>query len=140
MPVAMAFALAAAPPTPTAEASVQAAVQVVRSYYAAVSRRDYRTAYRLWHGGQSYARFRQGYAQTARVTVTPIPPFDTEGAAGSIYTEIDVKIDAMLRSGTHQHFRGSYTLRRVNDVEGSTAAQRRWHIQGARLKPVPAGN
>jgi hypothetical protein len=137
-----AFALAAAdpvPPTPARDRSVAAAVQVVRNYYAAVSRHDYRTAYRIWHGGQSYSRFRRGYAQTARVTVTPIPPFDAEGAAGSIYAEIGVKVDAVLRSGVHQHFTGSYTLRRVNDVEGSTAAQRRWHIESAHLKPVSPG-
>jgi len=136
-----AFVLAATdpvPPTPASERSVAAAVQVVRNYYSAVSRHDYRAAYRLWHGGQSYTRFRQGYAQTARVTVTPIPPFDAEGAAGSIYVEIRVKVEAVLRSGAHQHFAGSYTLRRVNDVEGSTAAQRRWHIESAHLKPVPA--
>lgn len=126
------------PPTPPALTSVQAAVRVVHDYYAAVSRHDYRAAYRLWHGDQSYYRFRRGYAQTARVTVTPIPPFDAEGAAGSIYAEIRVKVDAVLRSGVHQHFTGSYTLRRVNDVEGSTPAQRRWHIESAHLKQVPA--
>jgi hypothetical protein len=137
----VALALAAAdpvPPTPPALASVQAAVRVVHDYYAAVSRHNYPAAYRLWHGAQSYARFRQGYAQTARVTATPIPPFGAEGAAGSVYAEIRVKVDAVLRSGAHQHFVGSYTLRRVNDVEGSTAAQRRWHIEGAQLKPMPA--
>ena len=136
-----ALALAAAdpvPPTPPAETSVRAAVQVVRAHYAAVSRHDYRAAYRLWHSDQSYARFRQGYARTMRVTVTPIPPFDAEGAAGSVYAEIRVKVEAVLRSGAHQHFAGSYTLRRVNDVEGSTAAQRRWHIENAKLKPMPA--
>jgi len=138
----IALALAAVdpvPPTPPAEASVQAAVQVVRDYYAAVSRHDYRAAYRLWHGSQSYAQFRRGYVQTARVAVTPIPPFDAEGAAGSIYAEIRVKVDATLRSGMRQHYSGSYTLRRVNDVEGSSAAQRRWHIESAHLKPVIAG-
>jgi hypothetical protein len=126
------------PPTPPTEASVQVAVQVVRAYYAAVSRQDYRAAYRLWHGGQSYARFRRGYAQTAHVAVTPLPPFEAEGAAGSIYAEIRVKVDATLRSGKRQQYTGSYTLRRVNDVEGSTAAQRRWHIESAHLKPVIA--
>jgi hypothetical protein len=137
----IALALAAAdpvPPTPPAEASVEAAVQVVRDYYSAVSRHDYHAAYRLWHGRQSYAWFRRGYTRTARVAVTPIPPFDAEGAAGSIYAEIRVKVDAVLCSGARQHFVGSYTLRRVNDVDGSTAAQRRWHIESAHLKPVPA--
>jgi hypothetical protein len=138
MPVAvlaLAAVAAAAPPPAT---SVDAAVGVVRAYYAAVSRHDYRAAFALWHGHQSYARFRRGYAQTRYATVTPIPPFESEGAAGSLYVGVKVRVDALLRSGRHQHFTGSYTLRRVNDVPGSTVAQRRWHIVDAHLAPVPA--
>lgn len=127
-----------ATPTPPRETSVQAAVQIVRAYYSAVSRRDYRAAYTLWHGTQSYAHFRQGYAATRSVTVTFLKPGTPEGAAGSTYLEVPVRVDTMLRSGAQQHFVGSYTLRRVNDVPGSTAAQRRWHIESAHLKPLPA--
>jgi hypothetical protein len=140
--LAAALALVAAdpvPPTPSAEASVAAAAGVVSAYYAAVARRDYRAAYALWHGGQDFAHFRRGYARTVRVRVTPIPPFHAEGAAGSVYVEIPVRVDAVLRSGVRQHFVGGYTLRRVNDVEGSTAAQRRWHIVSAHLRKAPAG-
>jgi hypothetical protein len=75
-----------------------------------------------------------------RVWVTPIPPFHAEGAAGSIFAEIPVRVDAMLSSSARQHFVGSYTLRRVSDVPGSSAAQRHWHIENARLKPVSAGH
>jgi hypothetical protein len=138
---ALAWLLAATDPVGAAPPGqgVSAAVGVVRAYYAAVSRHDYRAAFALWHGRQSYARFRRGYAQTVRATVTPIAPFDSEGAAGSVYATVKVRVDALLRSGRYQHFVGSYTLRRVNDVPGSTAAQRRWHIVGAYLAPVPAG-
>ena len=38
-----------------------------------------------------------------------------------------------------QRFVGVYTLRRVNDVDGATVAQRRWHITSAKLKAIPAG-
>jgi len=99
----------------------------------------YRAAYRIWTGGQSYAAFRRGYARTAWTHVTPLPPFAAEGAAGSIYAGIRVRVDARLVDGTRQRFVGNYTLRRVNDVDGSTPAQRRWHIEGAKLKAVPAG-
>jgi hypothetical protein len=136
MPIAVLAPVAvAASPSAT---SVDAAVGVVRAYYAAVSRHDYRAAFALWHGRQSYARFRRGYAQTRYATVMPIPPFESEGAAGSLYATVKVRVDALLRSGRHQHFAGSYTLKRVNDVPGSTAAQRRWHIVDARLASVPA--
>jgi len=121
-----------------APSSADAAVDVVRSYYAAVARHDYATAYGLWHGRQSYRQFRRGYARTVRVLVTPVPPFQAEGAAGSTYATVRVHVDALLRSGRHQHFTGSYTLRRVNDVPGSTDAQRRWHIVSAHLVPVAA--
>jgi len=134
-----AFALAAATPTPLSERSPQAAVQVVRDYYAAVQRHDYRTAYAIWSGGKSFAAFRRGYAGTARVTMTPLPPFRIEGAAGSAFVDVNVRIDARRTDGRAQHFSGSYTLRRVNDVDGASAAQRRWQIVSARLRAVPAG-
>jgi hypothetical protein len=132
---ALALVVIAASPSAT---SIDAAVDVVRAYYSAVSRQDYRAAFALWHGQRSYARFRRGYRQTVRATVTPIPPFESEGAAGSVYATVKVRVDALLRSGRQQHFAGSYTLRRVNGVPGSTAAQRRWHIVSAHLVPVPA--
>jgi len=137
-----ALALAAAdpvPPSPPGETSVDAAAQVVRDYYAAVSRRNYRAAYALWHGRLSYRQFCQGYARTRRARVTFLRPGKPEGAAGSIFMELPVRVDATLRSGARQHFIGSYVLRRVNDVPGSTAAQRRWHIESAHLKQVPTG-
>jgi len=137
--IALVLAADTVPPTPASQTSVAAAMQVVRDYYAAVSRHDYRAAYALWHGTQSYARFRRGYAATRTVKVTFLRAGTPEGAAGSIYIEVPVRVDALLRSGAKQHFIGRYTLRRVNDVPGSTAAQRRWHIEGARLKQVAGG-
>ncbi len=125
------------PPTPASEASVSAATHIVRDYYSAVSRRDYRAAYAIWHGSQTYAHFQAGYAGTRSVKVTFLKPGDPEGGAGSIYVELPVRVDALLRNGARQYFTGSYTLRRVNDVDGSTASQRRWHIESAHLKVVP---
>jgi hypothetical protein len=129
----MGLALAAAEPTPRAEASVQAAVRVVRDYYAAIGRRDYRAAHALWPRGPGIDEMRRGYAHTKWTRVTPIPPFTADGAAGSLYAEIKVKVDSARTDGLRQHFVGSYTLRRVNDVDGSTAAQRRWHIESGKL-------
>ncbi|WP_298920018.1 hypothetical protein, partial [uncultured Nostoc sp.] len=36
-------------------------------------------------------------------------------------------------NGTPQRFRGSYKLRRVNNVPGSTPKQRRWYIYSANI-------
>ncbi|WNO52787.1 hypothetical protein [Stakelama saccharophila] len=119
--------------------TAEAAVAVVRHYYDAIDRGDFRTAYELWGNdgeasGQSFVQFRDGFASTARSDVTVGTPGRAEGAAGSIYIEIPVTVDAELKDGTNQHFSGSYTLRRVNDVPGSTAEQRRWHLSDADLK------
>ncbi|WP_294391334.1 hypothetical protein [uncultured Sphingomonas sp.] len=112
---------------------------MVRAYYAAVNRHDYRTAHRIWSGGHSLAALTKGYGRTKWVEVETMPPFRTEGAAGSVYCTVNVRIRAELAGGTRQRFAGAYILRRINDVEGSTAAQRRWHIEQAQLRAVPAG-
>ena len=54
---------------------------------------------------------------------------EPEGAAGSIYVTMPVIFYGDCTSG--QPFRRSadVILRRVNDVPGSTDAQRRWHIE-----------
>lgn len=128
------LAAASAPATPRADASVAAAVRIVQDYYAALGAHDYRRAHALWPSGPDAAALRRGYRRTAWTRVTPVPPFTAEGGAGSVYAEIHVRVDAALTSGRRQHYVGSYTLRRINDVPGSTAAQRRWHIASAALK------
>ena len=47
-----------------------------------------------------------------------------------------VKVDAVLKDGKRQRFTGRYVVRRVNNVDGASADQRRWHIDSAQLKPV----
>jgi hypothetical protein len=42
-----------------------------------------------------------------------------------------------LKTGEEVHMKGPVTLRRVNDVPGSTREQRRWHIAETALKPSP---
>lgn len=117
----------------------QAAADVVRRYYSAIDAHDYATAYSQWGqegaaSKQSYAAFANGFAATQRTRVGIGKPGRIEGAAGSSYVTIPVTIDAMLRTGKQQHFTGSYVLRRSNDVTGSSAKDRRWHIYSASLK------
>jgi hypothetical protein len=52
-----------------------------------------------------------------------------EGAAGSSYINVPVVLDGKLQSDAIRHRSGSAILRRVNDVPGSTEAQRHWHIE-----------
>ncbi len=118
--------------------SAEAAAAVVQRYYRALNARDYGTAWQLWgldgQPGNSYEKFRQGYARTRSVQVTLGQPGPVEGAAGSSYVSVPVTVQARLADGTRQTFTGSYRLRRVNDVDGASAEQRRWHLDGATLK------
>jgi len=51
-----------------------------------------------------------------------------EGAAGSIYSTVQLTLSGSKKNGDAYVMTGPVTLRRVNDVPGSTAEQRRWHI------------
>ena len=53
---------------------------------------------------------------------------DQEGAAGSIYLSVPVSVSGDL-DGKHTTRSATAIMRRVNDVPGSTDAQRRWHIE-----------
>jgi len=132
-------AAAAEPAAEKAPEGVEAAMDVVRRYYAAIAAGDHATAYRLWAddgraSGQDFARFSRGFSETRAVQATLGAPGGIEGAAGSLYVTIPVTVSAVLNDGTRQHFTGAYVLRRVNDVPGATAAQRRWHIQSASMR------
>lgn len=149
-----ALALPACGPRPAPEASADSAVagmpdtiphppaadstdpaQVIRLYYDAINRRDFRTAFLLWGdsgraSGKTLAQFEAGFADTDSSRVAIGEPGRVEGAAGSRYVEIPVTIHAWQRDGTAQEFSGSYVLRRAV-VDGATEAQRRWHLNSA---------
>lgn len=133
-------------PSSTAQSSVssspqQEAAQVIRDYYSALNRQDYAAAYSTWEGNgassqQSFEQFRQGFANTTSTSVEVGQPGRLDSAAGSSYIEIPVTVTAVTHNGTHQQFQGSYVLRRVNGIPGSTSEQRRWHFQSANLALV----
>ncbi|MGH7604980.1 MAG: hypothetical protein ACRENK_13420 [Gemmatimonadaceae bacterium] len=111
---------------------------VVRRYYDAIQRHDYDAAYALWSDGgkasnQTRPAFAAGFAQTAEVRVNPSDSVVVEGAAGSQYATVPVAIDAVLRDGQHQHFDGTYTLRR-SMVDGATPEQLQWRIYSSDLR------
>lgn len=123
---------------PQPQTSADDAANVVRAYYRAIDERRYGDAYRQWASdgaasGKSFEAFRDGFASTATVDVAPGPPGPIEGAAGSRYVEIPVRLTAVARDGTRQTFVGTYTLRR-SVVDGATPAQRAWRIHSARIR------
>lgn len=111
---------------------------IVRRYYDALKRRQYDSAYALWGqsgqaSGKTRAQFANGFAETAQTNATIGDSVRVEGAAGSQYATVPVAVDAVLRNGTHQHFVGTYIVRRAI-ADGATAEQRRWHIYSAHLE------
>lgn len=123
--------------------SAEGAASVVRAYYHAIEERRYEDAYRLWASlgaasGKSLDAFRDGFATTASVEVELEPPGPIEGAAGSRFVEIPVRITAVATDGRRQVFNGSYTLRR-SVVDGATAEQRAWRIYSAKIRRMEFG-
>jgi len=118
--------------------SMEAAAAVVTRYYAALNARDFDTAWQQWGeggpSGQTRATFEAGFARTraTRVTIGKLEPGD--GGAGSIYQPVPVTVEATLDDGTRQRFTGEYVVRRINDVDGASSAQLRWHLGSARLR------
>ncbi len=128
--------------TPDADKSPTAAVRVLSDYFAAIATHDFGRAYRMWSGGgqatgMSQAEFAASFARYRAYVGNAGKPGETDGAAGSIYIEIPVKVTGVLARGGGYVLEGPMTLKRVNDVDGSTVEQRRWHIASNGLKPRP---
>lgn len=121
--------------TPVSEArfsatSAQGAANVVQTYFALLEGGKAAEAAKLTTHGRSedlsaYATYHAQVGAPGRI----------EGAAGSLYVEVPVVIYGRLKDGGEAHRSGKAILRRVNDVPGSTAEQRRWRIERLKLTP-----
>lgn len=112
------------PETPFSETSAQGAANVVQTYAALVEARKYQDAASLWEqggSGEDYGRFREWHAEVGG-------PGRIEGAAGSLYVQVPMRIYGRQKDGASFSRCAVATLRRVNGVPGSTAEQNRWHI------------
>ena len=119
----------------------QAAVQLVQTYYAAINRGDYRSAYLSWDqngaaSGQSFAKFRAGFAQTKSVRVVAGAPTNPDAGMSQRRIDVPVEVYAVLKNGKKQHFRCSYTLHRGVEGVGAPTSQLSWHLSSAKLAPV----
>ena len=107
--------------------SAQGAGQVLQSYFALSEQGKFAEANKLWSDGATkldLAKYKEVHANIGG-------PGDMEGAAGSSYVDYPVQMYGRTRDGKEFNSRGTMTLRRVNDVDGSTAEQRKWHIYKA---------
>jgi hypothetical protein len=131
--------------TPVSEApftpeSAQGAANVVQTYFALLTERKYQEALALWQKGADTPKmpdFGQSLDRYARLGANIGAPGRLDPGAGQVYVEVPVQFYGRLKTGAVVNMLGSATLHRVNDVDGSTAEQRRWHIVRIDLKKTP---
>jgi hypothetical protein len=121
----------------TLDDASRGAEEVVRAYYGAINDRDYERAYAAWGADRPPGRptlhaFASGFAGTDPVHVVLGAPGRIEGAAGSRYIRIPVRVRAFEHGIGPREYLGSYTVRR-SVIPGSDAANRRWHLYSANL-------
>lgn len=114
--------------------SPQGAAQIVQGYFALLEQKRFDEAQDLWrdgtvHGDEDPKAFVQHFAAFSEIHANIGSPLDAEGAAGSSFVTVPVQVYARVKAtGKPYYALRAVTLRRTNDVPGSTAEQRRWHI------------
>ena len=112
------------PKGPIDPKSPEAAGQVVQHYGALIEQGRFAEAAKAWGNTDAASTFARQLQARGLKHLEIGDLGEPEGAAGSIYVTMPVVFyqDAKRNPAT-------VTLRRVNDVDGSTEAQRRWHIE-----------
>jgi hypothetical protein len=121
--------LAPAPPSTSLDPAT-----VVIAWAKAMSHKEWGSAYLYWgdHGARSGltpAQFAAKWGKLANPEFE-LHPGTTEGAAGSSYYTAPI----VLIDGQRQ-VHSAIVLRRVNDVDGASAEQLRWHIESLTIEP-----
>jgi len=109
--------------------SDKAAVQLVQGFADLLNQRKFDQAYMLLGpAAPSRAEFEHRFSAYQDLKVEAGAAGDQQGAAGSIYLSVPLTISGAI-GGKRQSDSATAIVRRVNDVDGSTEAQRRWHIE-----------
>jgi hypothetical protein len=116
------------PQGPIDPRSGEAAGQVVQHYGALIEQNRFDEAALLWNDAKAAKMFGDRFRTYREIHVQVGKPTDMEGAAGSVYITVPVVLRGATSAGSAFTCRGDATLRRVNDVPGSTDRQRQWHI------------
>lgn len=126
------LAAALAAPAIAAEPSPEG---VTRAYFTLIGGHHYAAARRASGAEMPLARFIAAFRPYRTYHASVGRAGEGEGAAGSTYVEVPVRIWGRLRNGRPFSERGSVTIRRVNDIPGASAAERRWHIYRIDVPP-----
>ena len=125
------------PKGPIDPKSVEAAGQVVQHYGALIEQGRWKQSWELWSNPHAARQFDRNWQADREVHLEIGKPGESEGAAGSIYVTMPVTFYGEDKRGADFRRPADVILRRVNDVPGSTEAQRRWHIERIEWKAAP---
>ena len=115
----------------------EAAADAVRRYFALLESDRDAEADALWGDPEQAATFRREFAALGEFHAQLDPPGPIGAAAGSMYVTVPVRFIAGPSVPNPRPRMGEVTVRRVNDVPGSTEAQRRWHIERIDVAMTP---
>lgn len=112
---------------------------VLLTWARAIEFGRYGEAWRQWgdagkRSGMTEAQYAAQFAPYRKVTIG-FGDGEVEGGAGSLYYEVPVDFTGERKDGATVKRTGQIVLRRVNDVDGATPAQLRWHIESTTLHP-----
>ena len=119
----------AEPKGPIDPKSAEAAGQIVQSYGALIEQKRFAEAEKLWRNVNDARTFGADLKSDLELHLKIGDLGEPEGAAGSIYLTMPIICYGTQSSGATFRRKADVTLRRVNDVPGSTEEQRRWHIE-----------
>jgi hypothetical protein len=109
--------------------STEAAVEVVHRFADLLNNRKFDEAYMLLGPGAGpRAEFDRHFSDLHDLKVAVGRAGAQEGAAGSIYLSVPLSISGSV-GGARSSRSATAIVRRVNDVPGSTEAERHWHIE-----------
>ena len=115
--------------------SSEAAAGLARGFVNLLNRGRFDAAYMLiGPGAPPRGDFDRQFGALTDLAVTMGTSGGQEGAAGSSYMSIPVRVAGRL-NGKRVDRPMTLIMRRVNDVPGSTEAQRRWHIERIEAQP-----
>ena len=117
--------------TDEAQRGVKGARNVLLEFARAIENRRFDAAWALLSPRDrerwSQPAFAERFADVDTITVA-VPDGAIEGAAGSSYYTAPITISG-TRAGRAVRATGTALLRRVNDVDGATPGQLRWHFE-----------
>lgn len=120
--------------------SGQGAAAVVQAYYELIGDHNYGDAWRLWGeggrtSGMSESAFADSFSQYSAYHAIVGTPGRVDAGAGQRYVTVPVQVHGRMRDGQAFDMHGEVTLHRTADIDGATAAQKRWHIRTITLEP-----